>query len=58
VDLIQLVLLICVIGAIVWALTTLIPMPPQWARAVQVLAFVVVLLYILTRVFNLPNVLR
>lgn len=57
-DLIQLVLLICVIGAIVWALTTLIPMPPQWARAVQVLAFVVVLLYILTRVFNLPNVLR
>jgi hypothetical protein len=32
-------------------------MPPQWARAIQVIAFVVMLLYVLTRVFRLPNVL-
>jgi uncharacterized membrane protein len=57
VDLIMLVIVLCVIGAVVWALTTLVPMPPQWARAIQVIAFVVMLLYVLTRVFRLPNVL-
>lgn len=57
-DLLILVVTLCIIGFVVWALTTQIPMPSPWARAIQVLAFVVLLLYVLTRVVSLPNVLR
>jgi hypothetical protein len=32
-------------------------MPPGWARALQVVALLVLLLYILTRLVHLPNVL-
>lgn len=56
-DLIFLVLVVVLIGFIVWVLTTKIPMPPGWATAIQVLALIVILLYILTRFANLPNIL-
>lgn len=56
-DLIFLVLAIALIGFVVWIITTKVPMPPSWATAIQVLALVVILLYVLTRLVNLPNVL-
>jgi len=56
-DLVILVLVLCLVGFLVWVLTSYIPMPPPWATAIQVLAFVVVLLYIITRLVRLPNVL-
>ena len=57
-DLILLVLVLCVVGFVVWLLTTKIPMPPAWATAIQVLALVCLILYALTRLVALPNVLR
>ena len=57
-DLIILVLVCCLIGFLVWLLTTYIPMPPRWAQFIQVVALIVLVLYIITRLFNLPNVLR
>lgn len=57
-DLIVLVLVVCLVGFVVWLLTTYIPMPPNWAKLIQVVALVVLLLYLLTRLFHLPNVLH
>jgi len=56
-DLIILVLVVALIGFLVWVITTKVPMPPGWAMAIQVLALVVIILYILTRFVSLPNVL-
>ncbi len=56
-DLLILVLLFCVLGFAIWLLTTKIPMPPAWATTIQVVALVVIVLYLLTRVVHLPNVL-
>lgn len=58
VDLVILVLVLCVIGFLVWLLTTQIPMPPLWATAIQVLCAVALVLYLPTRLIHLPNVLR
>lgn len=57
-DLIVLVVVLVLIGFLVWVLTASVPMPPVWARAIQVLALVLVILYVLTRVVSIPNVLR
>ncbi len=56
-DLILLILVLVVIGFLVWVLTTQIPMPPMWAKAIQILALLVIVLYLITRFLNLPNVL-
>lgn len=56
-DLIILVLVVALIGFLVYIITTKIPMPPGWAMAIQVGALVVIILYLLTRFVNLPNVL-
>jgi len=56
-DLIWLVLVVCVIGCLVWLLTTQIPMPPGLAKVVQVATVIILALYVLTRVIALPNVL-
>ena len=56
-DLIILVLVLALIGFIVWIITTRIPMPAGWAMAIQLLAFLVIILYVLSRFANLPNVL-
>ena len=55
-DLILLVLVVALIGFLVWVLTTRIPMPPMWATAIQILALIAVILFLLTR-FPLPNIL-
>lgn len=56
-DLIFLVLIVALIGFLVYVITTKVPMPPGWATAIQVLALIVIVLYILSRFVNLPNVL-
>lgn len=56
-DLIFLILVVALIGWIVFLITTKVPMPAGWATALQVLALIVILLYLLTRFAHLPNVL-
>lgn len=56
-DLIILVLVMALIGFVIYILTTKIPMPPGWAVAIQVLALIVIILYLLSRFTHLPNVL-
>lgn len=56
-DLIMLVLLLALVGFCVWLFTTKIPMPSAWASAIQVIALILVLLYVVTRFFRIPNVL-
>ena len=56
-DLVVLILVIALIGFLIYLITSRIPMPPGWAAAIQVLALVVIVLYLITRFFNLPNVL-
>ena len=57
-DLLMLILAVCVIGFVIWLLTTQIPMPPLWARAIQIFALLVIVIYVLTRLIALPNVLK
>lgn len=56
-DLLMLVLVLALVGFVVYIITTHVPMPPGWAKALQVLALVVIVLFLLTRFVNLPNVL-
>ena len=57
-DLIMVVLVLALIGCLVWAITTYIPMPPIFKTAITIIAIIVVILY-LVRTFagNVPNVL-
>lgn len=57
-DLIVLVLVAALIGFLVWLLTTKVPMPPAWATAIQVIALVVLILWLLSHVAAIPNVLQ
>ena len=50
--LIGLIVLIAVIGFLVWAVTTLIPMPEHFKRAIYVVALVILVIYLL-QVFGL-----
>jgi hypothetical protein len=56
-DLIVLVVVLVLIGFLVWVLTNSVPLPPLWARAIQVLALILVIVWLLTRL-PIPNVLR
>lgn len=57
-DLVILVLILALVGFLVWALTTYIPMPPGWAQAIQIGALIVLVLYLIARFAGgLPNVL-
>jgi hypothetical protein len=57
-DLILLILAIALIGWLVYIITTKVPMPPGWATTLQVLALIVLILFILSHFVPLPNVLR
>ena len=57
-DLILLVVELALVGFLVWFITTRVPMPPFWASTIQVVALIVVILFLLTRVVHIPNVLR
>ena len=56
-DLIMLVLVCALVGFLVYVLTAYIPMPLAWASSIQAISLVVLILWILSRVFDLPNVL-
>ena len=57
-DLLILVGVCCLIGFVVYILTTKIPMPPYWATAIQIVALIVIVLYLLGRFgFRVPNIL-
>ncbi len=44
---IEIIVTIALVGLVVWAITTLIPMPPRFAQAIYVLAVVFLVLYLL-----------
>jgi hypothetical protein len=56
-DLLVLVIVLALIGFVVWLVTTRVPMPPYWASAIQILALLVIIFFLLTRFVQLPNVL-
>jgi hypothetical protein len=56
-DLIILVIVLSVIGFLVWAITTKIPMDPIVKLAIQVIAAAILVLYALRQLHILPNVL-
>ena len=56
-DLVILVLVVALVGLLIYIITTQVPMPAGWANALQVLALVVIMLFVLTRFVNLPNVM-
>ena len=56
-DLIVLVLVVSIIGFLVWLITSKIPMDPTIKMVIQVAAVIIIILYILTRFVNLPNVM-
>jgi hypothetical protein len=58
-DLIVLVLVLVAVGFVVYLLTTKIPMPPYWATAIQLVALLLMLLFLLRQLgVSLPNLLR
>lgn len=57
-DLIVLVLVLVLIGFLVWVLTTYVPLPPKWKEAIQVISLVIMVIYVITRVLHVPNVLH
>lgn len=56
-DLVILVLVVALIGFLVYVITTKVPMPSGWATTIQVLALVVVVVWLLSHFLAVPNVL-
>lgn len=56
-DLLVLLLVIVMIGFLVYILTTQVPMPPGWARTIQIVALIIIIIYVFTQFVSLPNVL-
>ena len=56
-DLVLLVLVCVLIGFLVYILTEKVPMPPAWKTAIQVVALVVLILWLLPKLISIPNVL-
>jgi hypothetical protein len=52
---ITLIITLAVIGFIVWALITYIPMPPLFKNAIIVISLIMILLYLL-RVFGFQDI--
>jgi len=53
-----LVLIVAVVGFIIFAITTYIPMPPHWATVIHVVSLIILLLFLLSKFVAIPNVLR
>ena len=43
----ELILVIALAGLLVWGITTLVPMPPQFAKAIYVIATILLVVYVL-----------
>jgi hypothetical protein len=48
----ELIVVIALAGLVVWGITALVPMPPQFAKAIYVVAVILLALYVL-RFFRL-----
>ena len=58
-DLILLVLVLCIIGFVVWLLTTKIPMDPIFRTVIYVVVAIVLVLWVLRQFGSgIPNVIR
>jgi hypothetical protein len=57
-DLLVLVVIASLIGFVVYLITTNVPMPAGYARAIQVVVLIVLLLFLLSRVVAIPNFLH
>lgn len=53
----MLVLVVALIGFLVYLITVKVPMPPYWATAIQLVALIVIIVYLLSRFTSMPNVL-
>jgi hypothetical protein len=56
-DLILLVVALAAVGFVVWLITTHVPMPHGWAKAIQGVTLVVLILYLLSRFLVVADVL-
>jgi hypothetical protein len=56
-DLILLIVAVAVVGFVVWMITTQIPMPPGWAKVIQGVTLVILVLWLLSHLLTVPNVL-
>jgi hypothetical protein len=54
-DLISLIVVIAVVGVIVWAVTTYVPMPPPFRNVIILVAVLVVCLWVLSLFVPLPS---
>lgn len=54
-DAIQLIVAIALMGLLVWAITTLVPMPAQFKNIIVVVAVVIAVLYVLSAFAILPE---
>lgn len=48
---IHLIIVIALAGLVVWAITTLVPMPPKFQQAIIVVAVICLVLYVLRMFF-------
>ena len=55
-DLIALVV-VALVGFLVWLITTKVPMPSGWAATLQIVALVILVLWLVGHFIALPNVL-
>lgn len=55
---IEVIVLIALVGLLVWAVTSLVPMPPQFKNAIYVLAVVFLSFYVLSILGLLPHGFR
>lgn len=55
-SLLSLLLVLVVVGLLLWVLTTFVPMPDQYRRAVIAIVIVVVVIWVLTRVTGFADV--
>lgn len=53
-SLLTLVLVIALMGLIVWVITTLIPMPPPFQRAIYVVSVVILVVFVLQSLGLMP----
>ena len=56
-DLVVLVLIVALIGFLVYVITTQVPMPPGWRTVIQVVALILLIVWLLSRFGLVPNVL-
>lgn len=54
-SLVMLLITVAVMGMLVWALTSIVPMPAPFKNAIIVIAVVVLVLYVLQSFGLLPN---